>query len=185
MRIFSLFIAVLILFAGCNKQNDAFAQAMSIRSRLNDSGCEFFVQINADYGAYTYDFEMECCVDRNGEMRFNVKKPESISGITGVFDSENGKLSFDEKLLAFSPLSEGLLTPVASPWVFFRALVGGYISAAGNCKNGYQMRLEDTYEGHALLVEIITDLDALPLSAEIYWEGSRILSLDIEWFRIV
>ena len=185
MRIISLFIAVSILFAGCNKQNDAIEKALSIRSRLNESGCEFSVQITADYSTHTYEFEMECSVTKSGELRFVVMKPDSISGITGVFAAENGQLSFADKLLAFSPLSEGLLTPVAAPWVFYSALVGGYISTVGECEEGYRLQVDDTFDGHTLLVDIITDTDLIPLTAQIYWEGSRILSLCIERFRIV
>lgn len=185
MKILSLLLTCLFFMSGCSSHNNAMDQALSIRSRLNKSGCEFYTQIIADYGDYTHAFEMQCSVDEAGKLVFTVIKPETISGISGFFDAGVGKLTFDDKLLAFSPLSEGLLTPVAAPWVFLCALKGGYISCAGEYDDGYRIQIDDTYEDCTLMLDIITDMDARPVSAEIYWDGSRIVSMRIDNFKMM
>ena len=185
MKVLSFFLTIIILMSGCSHGNDKIEKALSIRSRLNESGCEFFAFITADYGEYIHEFGLECTMNKLGELTFTVKSPESISGISGIFDADGGKLTFDDKMLAFPPISEGLLTPVAAPWVFINALKGGYIDCGGMEGDYYRLRVDDSYEGKSLMVEFLMDDSCMPCTAQIYWEGRRMVHLQIEGFRIV
>lgn len=185
MKVLSLLLVFVLLTSGCNKQNDAIDKILSVRSRLNESGCEFYTTIVADYGEYTLTFDLACCTNELGELMFTVRSPESINGISGVFDAEGGKLRFDDHVLAFSPLSEGLLTPVAAPWVLYSAIKGGYINSGGSVDNGYTIQIDDTYRDASLLVDITTDKNGIPCAAELYWEGCRIIWMQIDKFQIL
>ena len=185
MKVLTVFLSFLFLLTGCNKQNDCIDKLLSVRSRLNESGCEFYAQIRADYGEYTHTFGLECRTNEHNKLVFTVQWPETIKGISGIFDNVGGRLTFDDNVLAFSPLSEGLLTPVAAPWVFYSALKGGYINCGGTADQYYKFQINDTYQNHSLMVEILTDSNVIPVCAEIYWDGYRIISMEIEAFRIL
>ena len=185
MKLLAVLLSFIFLLTGCNKQNDCIEKLLSVRSRLNGSGCEFYTQILADYGEYTHAFDLQCYSNEHNELVFTAEAPETIKGVSGFFDNNGGKLTFDDNVLAFSPLSEGLLTPVAAPWVFYSALKGGYINCGGEEEGGYRFQIDDSYQRHSLMVEILTDSEVVPVFAEIYWDGYRIISMEIESFHIL
>jgi hypothetical protein len=79
---------------------------------------------------------MDCEADSQGSVSFRVVSPESISGITGSVDRDQGKLTFDDKALAFDLLADGQLSPVSAPWVMIHTLRGGYLSSCAESGDG-------------------------------------------------
>ena len=182
MRIMA-FLLTAVLLVGCTGTNATMDRALQIRSRLQNGGCEFFATITADYQDYVYTFKLECKTDTDGNLNFRVCAPESITGITGEISASGGKLTFDEYALLFSLLSEGMPSPISAPWVFLSALKSGYISGAGKYGEGIKIEVDDTYEDNALKLLIYTDADDFPYSAEIFWQGQRIIEMNVESFR--
>lgn len=181
MKIIAMLL-VAVLLTSCGSREKANDQSLLIRSRLQNSGCEFSASITADYYDSVYIFQMLCNVDAEGNLTFNVLQPESISGITGRVSSTGGKLTFDEYSLIFSVLSEGMLSPVSAPWVFVKALRSGYICGTGEYGNGFRIEIDDTYEENALKLIIYTDDKLAPSSVEMFWEGRRIIEMTVENF---
>jgi len=181
-----LAVLMLVLFlTGCKGTSDSMDQALILRKNiLAGNGCSFHTVITADYDAVIYTFSVDCICDKDGELTFTVTEPESIAGITGTLSPEGGKLTFDDKALAFPVLANGELSPVSAPYVFVKALRGGYISGCGE-EGGYtRVSVDDSYDENALQLELWLD-GQLPIQAEIYWQGRRVLSLQITNFKIL
>ena len=157
-------------------------RAISIRSRLQNSGCEFLTTITADYNEYAYTFCLSCKTDTDGNLNFSVIKPESVAGISGYLSASGGKLTFEEYALLFSTLSEGLLSPVSAPWVLLNGLKSGYISAVGEYNDGLKIEVDETYEENTLKIIVYTDKYDIPIAAEIFDQERRIIKLDVENF---
>lgn len=159
---------------------------LELRRRMQESAdIRFKATVTADYGDTLQTFVLSCQSDSSGVVRFQVLAPDSIGGISGGISGETGKLTFDDEILVFSPLADGQLAPVTAPWVLIHTLLGGYISSCGETKQGWIVSMDDSYADDALRLEMRLDGDCLPVSAEIVWQGRRILSMKIENFEIL
>lgn len=176
-------VLAMLLLCGCRAE-DSMDQALQLRSRVLSGACSFDAQIMADYGDVTYTFTLACVADREGNLSFTVTQPESISGITGKLGKEGGKLTFDDVALSFPMLAEELITPVAAPWAFLTALRGGYIQTTGADGAYTRLTVSDSFESHALTLDIWLAEDQVPVQADVIWENRRIVSMQIRNFVI-
>jgi len=159
---------------------------MSLRKKLMEAkSCSFQAEIYADYGDKIYTFTVDCSADALGNLSFTVVEPESIQGICGSVSESGGHLTYDGMMLAVPMLADEQLTPVSAPWVMLHSLRSGYVKSAGTTENGLHIMLEDSYCEDPLSVEVYTDRNSMPVSAEILWRGKRILSMQIGSFSIV
>ncbi len=158
---------------------------MTMRQQLQSSGCSFDCTVTADYGEVIHRFSMRCSVDQKGTLIFAVLSPESISGITGQISQSKGKLTFDDKALAFDLLADGQLSPVSAPWVLIHTLRGGYLSSCAEIEGGMILSIDDSYDKDPLRLDIRMDEEGKPKTAEILWQGRRILSMEVENFEFV
>ena len=171
------------LLPGCGGGKDAIAQAMDLRARLlSSNGYTFDTEVTADFGDKVYTFAMNCRADNAGNVTFTVILPETIAGISGVIDSNGGKITFDDVALAFGLLADGRLTPVSAPWVLVHTLHYGYITACAQTDSGVMISINDSYEDEALNLSVYLGRDGLPAEAEIFWNGRRVLSLTVKNF---
>ena len=181
----SLILAVLCL-TGCGKENPELERGLALRARAQQAGsCSFSAQLEADFGDQLYEFSLDCQTSSEGKMAFQVTGPETISGITGTLSQEGGALTFEETALAFPMLSQGLVSPVSGPWLFWKALTAGCITSA--CVEGEALRLSlsDSYEESALQLDIWCDGEDLPARVEICQEGRRILTISLSNFMFL
>ena len=147
--------------------------------------CSFDAAITADYGDAIHTFKLSCEGKSDGTLTFAVVEPESIAGITGVFSGGEGKLTFDDKAVAFTLMAEGQLSPVSGPWVMVKALQGGYLSSCCPESDFYHLSIDDSYEAQSLGLEVWFNEDRQITYAEIYWKGRMLLSMEIENFVYV
>ena len=173
------------MLPGCSAQNQALDRAMAMRQQLQCTGCSFDCTVTADYGTVIHTFTMRCTSDAQGALTFEVLSPESISGITGTISQNKGKLTFDDKALAFDLLADGQLSPVSAPWVLIHTLRGGYLASCAEIEGGMLISIDDSYEEDPLRLDIRMREDGTPKTAEILWQGRRILSLEVESFQFV
>lgn len=184
-RLTPVFI-VLFLLWGCGRTNSEMERAMALREKLlKSSGSTFNAVITADYGEKIYTFEMKCQIDGIGNLSFEVKQPQTISGITGTVSEEGGTLTFEDQVLAFEMLADGQITPVSAPWLVVHTLRSGYISACGKDDDGLHIQIDDSYAEDTLQVDVWTNETDLPVQAEILWEGRRIVTVSVKDFTIV
>jgi len=181
-RIMAVVVAALLL-TGCGIGESELDRAMQLRQQLQKSdGCSFDAEITADYGEELYTFQMWCEAENTGEMNFTVVKPDTIAGISGIISSDEGELTFDDKVLGFPLLADGQITPVSAPWLFIKALRGGYLKACAQTDDGVQLIVDDSYEESSLQVDIWLDENNLPCAAEMLWDGRRVVSLKVTNF---
>ena len=184
-RLFFLITVVLLVFTGCAQSSDSLEPGLELRNELlNGNGCRFIAEVRADFGDMEYTFSATCETDDQGSLRFQVLTPEPISGIEGLIEQETGKLTFDDTVLSFPLLAEGELSPVSAPWVFYKALVGGYLRMAGRDENYTRLTINDSFRSENLTVEVWLD-GVDPSLAEIVWRGRSILFLTIREFEIL
>jgi hypothetical protein len=173
-----------VFLAGCGKVDSEIDGAMTVRNRLLQAeGCQFLAKITADYGDTVYVFTLNCSVDNSGTLHFSVVAPDSISGITGTMSQAGGKLTFDDKALAFEPLADGQLSPVSAPWIMINTLRSGYIRTCADMENGHKFQIDDSYAEEALQLDIWTNRENVPYRCEILWQGRRYLTIDVESFK--
>lgn len=181
----AVIICVLFLLSGCKGSGDSLNRAVALRNRILESdGCSFRTTVTADYGEQIYVFKMDCKTDREGNLSFTVTEPATISGITGKITGSGGEITFDDKVLAFQTIADDLVTPVTAPWLLLKTLRSGYLKDTSATGQGYEISIDDSYEEGSLQLQIqITD--ELPVSAEVFWQGRRILTLAVEDFSIL
>ncbi len=174
-----------LLLAGCSNARAQIDRAMALRAKLlSGSDCSFTAEITADYGDEIHAFTLKCRTDPEGDLAFTVLSPETISGITGILSSREGKLTFDDAALAFPLLADGQLAPVTAPWVFLNTLRSGYLTAAGMDGELLRLTIDDSYEEDALQLDIWLNEEDTPVHADILYDGRRILSMVVRDFRI-
>lgn len=179
-------LAVMLLLAGCAMENEELDRAMVLRAKLLSSGgCSFNAVITADYGEKIHTFGTACQSDQQGNLSFTVTVPETITGITGTISGEGGKLTFDDKALAFELLADGQVTPVSAPWLFIKTLRGGFVTACGADGEYTRVSIDDSYAEDALHLDIWLGEDDLPVRCEILYADRRILSLEVDQFQFL
>ena len=143
------FVVMLIFITGCSSSSN-IDNALTLRNQiLNSNGCSFDAVIYADYGETIHTFSMHCQTDSSGKLLFEVTDPETISGITGEFSLQGGKLTFDNTALAFKPLTDDQISPVSAPWILLHTLRSGYITSAGKDGDLTRISVDDSYEEKA------------------------------------
>ena len=184
MKRFACLLLILFL-TGCANAKNEIERGMALRSKLLSAEyCSFDVGITADYGDNLYNFTLFCEADSSGDLTFDVKSPESISGITGRIDAEGGKLTFDDTVLFFDMMADDQISPISAPWVFLKTLRSGYLTSAGMEENYLRLTIDDSYADDALQLDIWLGEGDAPVRCEILHDGRRILSLDVENFQI-
>lgn len=179
------FLCVICVLTGCGSRN-SMKRSIDLRSDiLAANGCSFQCKITADYGERIYVFGMDCQTDKDGNLTFTVNEPTTISGICGKITQEEGALTFDDRVLAFETIADDCLTPVSAPWVYIEAIRSGYINSCVETDSGYCIEIDDTYKGSSLRLQIYTDSDSAPTGGEIFWNNRRILTLQVDNFKIL
>ena len=186
MRKLLCVFGVLFFFAGCSKEDPYLMRGLALREKLlNTEKCSFSANITADYGDKFYTFTMQCYADKDGNIKFTVVKPDSISGISGALSAIGGKLTFNDTALSFPLLADGEVSPVSAPWLLIHTLRSGYLTSCCAEEGGVRLTIHDSYEEDALQLDIWLDSHDLPVNAEILWQGRRVLSLSVEDFTFV
>ena len=183
-RIFAI-LCLAVILSGCSGNNDELDKAMTLRAKMIAAEISFDAKVTADYGDKSYTFTLECKADTQGDMTFAVKDPASIAGIQGKISVTGGKLIFDDTALAFELMADGQISPISAPWLLIKTLRSGYLTSC--CREGELLRLsiDDSYEDDALHLDIWLAGDDTPTTAEIYWQGRRLLTVQVENFHIM
>ena len=184
-RLLVLVLIVALLFAGCSNKTDDMDKFISLRNTVLKSKCSFETSVTTDYGDTVTKFGLTCSADSAGDMALTVSDPQSISGISCRITGGKGQLTFDDQAVAFEMIADGQITPISAPWLFMKALRGGYVSACSNADPGSMVCVDDSFGDIAFSVDIWLDDRCLPRAAEIIWNGKRIVSMEINSFVIV
>lgn len=181
MKKLALVLLCLIL-TGCTQGE--MNRCLALRGKiLRADSVEFVASITADYGTETCTFSMRCTGKPDGSVDYTVEEPESIQGISGTMDGQNGKIHFEDTAVAFPLLAMDLPSPVSAPMVFYTTLRQGYFIAAG--KKGDEIILQaDSSFQDGLHLDIHFDGQMQPAYAVIFQADTGILTLSIGEFQI-
>lgn len=181
-----LIALVILVLSGCTIGETSVERAVNLRKRIQTGrGCKFDATVTVDYSDHLCSFRMHCQTDDLGNLTFTVLAPETIFGISGTISKDNGKLTFDDHVLAFELISEDKISPVSAPWLFMKILCGGYIKACSEDSGGMYVQIDDSYADGAMLLEMWTDHNDIPYRCELIWSGRRVVSMDVENFTIL
>ena len=184
MRRLCVVLLVALFLFGCSKTY--VDRGVELRNAFHGSkGVIFSTEITADYGDKLYTFIVRCTTDKNGTLSFVVVEPTSIADITGFVDETGGKITFDDRVLAFPSLADDLITPVSAPWLFVRAIRSGCIKGSDSLPGGAYIMIEDSFRDNMFEVVVACDQAGVPNGGEIIWEGRRIITLEIEDFAFL
>jgi len=175
-------LCLLCVLCGCAKGDGELNRPMELRSKLLGQEVAFDAEVTADYGDQLYRFSMNCKSDTKGNLAFTVTEPETISGISGTVSVSGGKLTFDDKALAFDLMADGQLSPVSGPWILINSLRSGYLSSCGPEGELIRVAIDDSYAEDALHLEIWLNGENIPVRSEILWKGRRLLSITLRNF---
>ena len=182
-RLWMVILAVLML-CGCSGSESKMENVLFLRSNMSSNGCTFRAKVTADYGDEIYHFTLDCLFEPSGKLKFTVIEPESISGIEGSISSGGGELTFDDALLAFAPMADGQISPVAAPWVIMKALLSGYITSCGIEDSYIRASIRDSYADDAIMTDIWITKENIPVWGEILWKNRRILTVEVVNFTL-
>lgn len=183
MKRMAAVVCLVLLLAGCSAAQEDLDRAMALRAKLlAATGCSFDATVTADYGDLSYTFSMSCSTDEQGNLRFSVTEPQTIAGISGTVSATGGKLTFDDKVLSFALMADGLVTPVSAPWLLVKTLRSGYLTSCGQEGDGLRLSIDDSYADDALHLDIWLGEGDVPVRGEILWQGRRLLSIQVENF---
>lgn len=185
MKRIAILLLVMVLLYGCTGDSGQMDRAMALRGKIQQKEVTFDAAITADYGNKIHTFAMQCHGDIQGNLKFTVKEPESIAGISGTVAKGSGKLTFDDKILAFDILADDLISPVSGPWVLLETLRSGYLTSCSEEGDMLRVAIDDSYEENALHLEVWLDSEDIPQRCEIYWQGRRLLSMDVKNFTFL
>ena len=173
-------LSLLLLLPGCSSENRELKAAMDFReSLLAAKECCFEAEVTADYGDSLNQFRVSCQSDSNGKTAFEIREPETIAGIKGNISGSGGELTFDDTALYFDLMTDEQLTPVSAPWILMKALRSGYITSVCREDELLRMTLDDSYESEMLTMDVWFREDRIPIRADIFWDGRKILSLAV------
>ena len=177
-------LLTVVLLWGCSAtEENRMDEALAFRAGLQGAGgCTFAGEITADYGDQVYTCAVTCTTDGEGNLTFCLTAPETIAGITGTVSAGGGALTFDGTALAFSPLADGMVSPVAAPYVVAESWRQGYITAAGPAEDGLRLTVDTVWADSALTVDTWLEKN-IPVFAEVCYNGQRILTIRISEFQ--
>lgn len=186
MRRYAAFLLVLLFIIGiltaCGTQAEPLSPAIAFRAKLAQSGCAFHADVTADLGETAVHFAMDCAVDTEGTVRLTVTEPERIAGVTATVAADTGRLTYDGMALDFGLLAGGNVVPAAAPAIAADCWLRQYIASAGYEEERYRVTYERDFDEKCLFVDTWFE-NAVPICAEVCYNGQRILKIQITEFQ--
>lgn len=185
MKRYAILLLALVLLCGCAGNSGQMDRPMALRGKIQQKEVTFDVAITADYGDKMHTFAMQCHGDTLGNLKFTVTEPESIAGISGTVSKGSGKLTFDDQVLAFDILADDLISPVSGPWVLLETLRSGFLTSCSDEGELLRVAIDDSYEEKALHLDVWLNSEDIPQRCEVFWQGRRLLSMDVKNFTFL
>lgn len=178
--------AVLLVFllglTGCASSGGGAEElALEIRTEyISATRLDMTLRVTADYGDRVYEYGLKYVGDASSGT-LEIRSPESIAGLTATVTADGATLQYDGAILD-TGLLDGGLSPMQAVPLLLSEWQSGYIT---DC---YFETFGDT-ESLAVSTQI-TDSETqkvwfdvethLPVRAEIFSEGSMVISCDFE-----
>lgn len=173
-----------LLLSGCSSEESVVAGAIEFRAALVQAGgCSFQAEIQADFGQTVETFAVDCQADSDGNTELTVLEPETLKDITAKVNADSGMVTYDGMAMEFGVLADGNVIPAAAPALVVRCWSSEYIASAGTEDGLYRVTYEKDYEEKMLTVDTWFKND-IPISAEVCYNGQRVLKLTITEYKM-
>ncbi len=170
------------MLTGCKGEESLLSQGIAFRGELlSAGGCRFRGEITADYGQEIRTFTLDCVADQEGNVTFCVLAPDTIADITGYIEGDEGMVTYDGLQLAFPLLVYDRISPVSAPGLIVQCWLKEFILSAGMSQDIYRATYEKKIQENVLLIDTYFEKD-IPISAELCYNGSRIIEMKITEF---
>lgn len=181
MRRIKLIPALLLcvcLLTSCKKNDGELQRALDFRTALlGAQSCTFSAEVTADFGDKVYDFALDCVYrPQENSAELTVTAPETIAGIQATVDGESAQVRFEDVSLQLGTLADGHVAPMRLPRLLGDAWAYGYIETLSNTNEGCLVTYRVGYDDDELLVYTYFDDAMTPLQAEVYRDGSCVLT---------
>lgn len=159
------------------------SDAITFRGKLlSAGGCSFTAQILADYGDTVHSFTVDCEGDAEGNLSLRVTAPETIAGIEAKLSEDGGEITYEGLALGFGLLAGEQISPAAAPGLALGCWCREFILSAGREAERYRASYEKKISNKVLLIDTYFE-NGIPISAELCYNDSRIISMQISQFR--
>ena len=136
---------------------------------------ECFIDVTPYLDLYHTDAEGFACMLRDEVL--------ARTGITATVAADTGKLTYDGMALDFGLLANGNVVPAAAPAIAADCWLRQYISSAGYEDERYRVTYERDFDEKCLFVDTWFE-NAVPICAEVCYNGQRILKIQITEFQL-
>ncbi len=199
-----LVIFMLIFTAGCSADTEESFQQEAVLCRnhyLQQSQATGLCHITADYGERVYEFSLAVeleQVEGQWHSHFTLTSPASLAGIQlsqeGI--GKDTRLQWDDVILETGDLNDQGLSPMTAFPLLWENLLQGYVETSKKVSrttlNGEESLLQlqcrdpDGVVGQGQEVILwVSDLDYSLLGGEIYENGKRVITCDVEYFSSI
>jgi len=176
---------LLCLLAACGKGDSSVQAAMDFRNTLTAaSQCTFTADVTADCGGRVYAFTLDCVYyPETNRSAVRVSAPETIAGIAAETDGESGTVTFDGISLELGA-AEGNPSPMRLAQLLGEAWTRSYIDAQSREKDGYLVTYRTGYGDGELVNDTRFSSRMTPMYGEISVGGARVLTAELQNFKI-
>jgi len=178
-----VFAIVILVFSAVSCGNDksnsqAEKAVLALRAKMTKSeSVSLKAAVRADYGERLYDFVLTFDGGPD-DGSITILKPDLVSGVKAHISDGGSTLVWDDASLELGDLS-GDLSPMSAVGLLITEWQQGYIESRSvyETKDGEFLTIRTTRAGD-VAIESVFDAETLqPLSAEIWAEGSRVLTV--------
>ncbi len=177
-------MVLVMMLAGCSKENADRQQALTFRTALMEAGgCRFSAEIQADYGERVYEFGVDCHFVVEDGAVLTVTAPEEIAGISAEVSEGGGKISFEDTQLDFGQMANGHVAPMALPWLLGNGWTSAYLESA--VEDGEYLKLTCLmgYGEEEVTLETWLNQSGVPVQCDVIYGGERCLTAVISQFQ--
>lgn len=121
-----LLAALLLLLTGCGGGDSASGEELLARYAAME-GCELEAVVKCEYADELRSYTLRCAYVPAGESQVTVLAPESLAGLSAVFDGETCTLRYDGLVLPAGTLGDSQLSPAEALPRLIDALRTGYL----------------------------------------------------------
>ncbi|MBQ8758772.1 MAG: hypothetical protein IJZ20_03670 [Clostridia bacterium] len=170
-------------FCACSSHGE---DASSVTEMMKDTvSASYLADITANFPSREVCFRLDYTYNRDGDDRACVVSPKEIAGMCFTVTGERSVISFDGANLEMGRLNEDNLSPLGAIPLLIKNWMGGNISESESTKIFDRSAYLIIYRGGSdtsptELRSWFSKEDLLPLYAEIFSDGERVIQCRFE-----
>lgn len=179
----------LFLLAGCGRGGEKTGEdlALTIQEEYGQfTAVTCRVALSAEYDERVFDCVVDVAWDQANGCGLTLAEPEIAKGVTARIAQGETSLQYGDLSLETGPLTADGLTPMEAIPTLWGQVTGGYIAGAAVTGNVLEVTYRQGEEPPGTGLEAVATFDVqshVPLAGELYFDGVRVISAQIENFQ--